>query len=257
MFTDETNLTESRNAKFFIYGGLVVSAEVAGSLSHEIGLIRVEHGFRSSDPLKFRKGSREAHISVADWNDAKDRTIEACRDHGAYLVAALVLHGITRNRRDHLFRWQLDPILQVFNREVLGEHDDVGIFVMDRLGGNEYALMKEKFSGYDVTRMGQPRLYPNIVGYASTCDGASYLASATDVVLGTLGYCVNEQGDRQAPRELFPKIEPLIWRRQAGDRHLMWGHGLILKPDLIKSQAYQAEYEQLKRHVRSLSKQSD
>ena len=53
MYTDETNNTPSTNAKFFIYGGLILPIENLGRMHDEIAQIRAETGYRPADILKF------------------------------------------------------------------------------------------------------------------------------------------------------------------------------------------------------------
>jgi len=146
MFCDETNLDPSQRARFFIYGGLIVSATAIGSLTDAIEGIRHDHGFQPDDSLKFQSSSRPGHVSQTAWNAAKGAVIAAARSHDARFTACLVLHNIARRQRDHLIDWQLNSVLSTFGQEFLGLHDDVGLVIMDRLGRQqEYPLMREKF----------------------------------------------------------------------------------------------------------------
>jgi len=75
----------------------------------------------------------------------------------------------------------------------------VGIAFLDRLPvKNACQYLKEKFQvGLELDGGGTLRL-ENVVAYASTCDGASHLASMADILLGSFRYCVN--GARSPPR---------------------------------------------------------
>lgn len=246
---DETNLQELEHVKFFIYGGLLVDADAVGSLSEQLEKIRQDHGFEGGDSLKFRAGSRPRHISRKDWDCAKGKTLQACLDHDVRLVAVLVHHKITLN--DRQIGWQLNHILAVYNA-FLKRAQDVGLLIMDRLpNGSEYELMSDRFRFGSETPWGHRRRYSQVVGYAATCDGASHLASATDVTLGTLGYCVNERRDDRMgrPRELFSSyIAPMLCRCPVGSAVRNWG--LTLSP--LQPRAYSDDYRELEHHLKSL-----
>lgn len=246
---DETNLRELGHVKLFIYGGLLVHADAVGSLSEQIEKVRQAHGFEAGDSLKFAVGSRPEHVSRPAWNAAKGETLQACLDHDVRLVAVLVHHRITLD--DQRIGWQLNLVLGVYNA-LLKREQDAGWLIMDRLpNGSEYELMRERFRFGSETPRGQRRRYPHVVGYSATCDGASHLASATDVALGTLGYCVNERRGEwmERPRELFSSyITPMLGRSSVGDA--VWGWGLTLSP--IQPRAYSDDYRELRQHLGSL-----
>jgi hypothetical protein len=254
MFADETNVDPTERVQFFIYGGLVVPMESAEPLTTAIGQVRSDKAFRLHDSLKYQGSTRPRHIERDTWNEAKSAVIEACRNHNVQFIACLVHHKIAERQREHLIDWQLNSLLNVFSHQFLTGLEDYGVVLIDRIGrGQEYPLMREKFTRGGETPWGTRKTFPRIVAYGSTCDNASHLASAADIVLGTLAYCVNQQGDLTRPRELFPKIDPLIWRRRSGGKAVVWSHGLILNPAQVKAQRYKDDYERLKRHIRTIS----
>jgi hypothetical protein len=242
---DETNLQPSQTVDFFVYGGLAVPADAAGRLSQRIAEIRQAHGFQSTDKLKHQNKAKPPHVAKADWDAAKGEVIAACRDHDVKLIACLIHHKIAANQKDNLIEWQLDTVLDVFNGTLLGQADDVGWVIIDRLGnGKEYDLLKTKFAKGASSKSGFWYPYPRIVGYAATCEVASHLASATDVVIGALGYCINQRRMMAVPKQIFSAISPLIYR--PFDLPI-WSFGLNLRP--IKVQFYGPEYRSLKAHI--------
>lgn len=249
MYADETNLEELGHTKFFIYGGLMIGVDAVEDLSTQIDNIRERHDFSPEDSLKFQAGSRPRHIDRDAWNTAKGEVVDACCDAGANFVAVLVHHRIARNKRDKLVEWQLNTLLGEFNL-ALHERDDVGIFLMDRLAdGSEYRLMSDRFRRGSETTWGKPRTYPRVVAYASTCDGASHLSSAQDIVLGTFGYCVNERrAEMTRPSELMEKLAPLI--RRSPHTGEVWDWGVMFNPR--QSPWYGVEYFALRRHLKNL-----
>jgi hypothetical protein len=256
MFCDETNLEPSVHTEFFVYGGLIVDADEIGPLSQEIDEIRGKRGFAWDDALKFRTGSRPTGMTIESWTQAKAETIAVCVKHGVTLVACLIHHQIAAARKEHLTDWQLNTILDVFNQRYLSDCDDFGMVIIDRIGRQqEYQLLREKFVAGGETPWGTPRLFSRIVAYAATCDGASHMASAADVVLGSLAFCVNHRHtESEVCREIFESLDSLIWRRQVGPRMEMFGSGIVLNPAQIKAAKYQQEYDALKSYLRRLSR---
>lgn len=145
-------------------------------------------------------------MDAGDWNDAKGEVIAACRTVGASFLAVVIHHDIAVSKKDKLIDWQLNTLLTKFDQNYLGSmYNDVGMVVMDRIeNGREYAMMKEKFTQGGVGA--SPRTFPRVISYAGTCDGASHIASAADIVLGTFAYLVNKRGDVPLTKRLARAI---------------------------------------------------
>jgi len=146
-----------------------------------------------SDTLKFNNSTRPQGMKREDWNSAKGEVIEASKVANARFMAVLIHHRIAAGKKDKLFNWQLNKLLDEFHDNYLTwTHDGVGIVFLDRVGqGAEYNLTKEMFAPDPASSR---HSYPRIVGYAATCNGASHIASAAEIVLGSFGYCVNQRG---------------------------------------------------------------
>lgn len=251
MFCDESNLNRSGRdfVEFFIYGGLVVETEQIEELHTTIGEIRDCYGFRPEDSLKFGLSTLPDQISEDHWHKAHEEVRAACETVGAKFLAVLVHHEIANRQR--LIEWQFKPLANGFNEHLLAPQEDVGMVVMDRLSGewDEFELMEEVFRFGSTSPSGWTFDYSRIVSYSATCDGASHLASAADVVLGTFRHCVNQRSDLTVPRQLAPEIAPLLHRRPWDDQ-VWWNGGLRLNPR--ESPFYGHDYTRLKTHLREI-----
>lgn len=248
--TDETNVEPSNQSRFFIYGGLILSSDQMVTLHDAIAGIRRRYNFAPTDVLKFDTNSRPEHVSREDHKSAKNDVITACHDAGVKFIAYMIHHNIARPQ--HKGEYALNSVLMAFNGLFLAEQDSYGIVVIDRLPDEAagYALLKREFqeglvigdSGYAVT-------LDRVVMYATTCNGASHISSAVDIVLGGLRWVVNSQarpGPADTARAIFRNVAQMMYYHQAKNgRLLLRERGLILRPKEIKVPAYQADYDEL------------
>jgi hypothetical protein len=132
MFADEANLSQSENAKHFVYGGVFLPAESAKELDREIGLVRTRRGFLSSDPLKSNTNDRPAQVDAQQHRDAKNELLELASECGVIFCAYAVPHGIAKSK-DGLtrLRWGADTLLERFDR-FCDEKDTTGVALFDR-----------------------------------------------------------------------------------------------------------------------------
>jgi hypothetical protein len=254
MCCDETNAAPSKNIEFFVYGGLVVDAAQIGPLSEDISHIRKVTNFGLDDSLKFRTSSRPANMDQADWTNAKAQTITACRDRGVTLIAYVIHHRIVRGATQEMTSWQLNTCSEEFNKRLIAD-DDHGMVIIDRIADHkEYKVLGRIFRTGGSTPWGKQREFNRIVSYSSTSDGASHLASAVDVVLGSFARCVNHIDDVTLRyRELFQSIEPLFTNAPAGSRTSNAWPGLILSPAVVKAPSYAKKYDELEKYLGRLS----
>jgi hypothetical protein len=84
------------------------------------------------------------------------------------------------------------------------------------------------------------------MGLASTCDGASHLASITDILVGSFRYCVNEPDKDVAGKAMFPKLMKVMWKKY--EKHLPYVHdlGYILRPQAVTQEHLRKEYDALR-----------
>lgn len=251
---DETNAQAKKNVRFFVYGGLVVHSDAVGSMSDQIDVIRREAGFPPEASLKFRSSSRPVDVPHDAWTQAKSATISACVDHGASFIAAIIHHQIARGQKSHLTEWQLNTCIGEFNRRLVSSRD-YGLVIVDRIGDQrEYSLLRDKFRVGGTTPWGKTHEFKRIVSYSATSDGASHIASAADVVLGSLAYCINQQeGDASRCRSIFRNIEPMLRDPDARAGEGWSKRGLIFNPATITSPSYLREYAALETYLDQLA----
>lgn len=243
--TDETNLNPGREAKFFIYGGLMMPMETVSVLHAGIEGIRQSHGFEPGDALKFSTNTRPTHVDMTEWTAAKDEVIQLCLDSGVTFIAYLILHDIATGGHDRMIEFAVNTLLYVFDRKYLIEKDDDGIVIVDRLPGSPgFDLLKRKFT--QALPIGDRTVrIPRVKLFAATCDGASHVSSAVDIVLGAFRYCVNQTGDTPVPARLFPLVAKMMWHRLENDTRYLREYGLLLRPVRINVPVYRAEYDAL------------
>ncbi len=263
LLCDETNLDPaSVGVEFFVYGGLVVPAENAWTLHQRIMEIRERHGFQDGDLLKWGTRSRPHHVDTDSWNVSKGEVLAAAAELGCSLQVVLIHHNIAKDAGErHTF--QMNTLARSFN-SICGAQDAAGMVLIDRVDGrlDEFGWMNEKLSsGLTWPHSDYSENLGRIVLYGVTSVNASHLPSALDVALGAFGYCVNERRpDRLVPRQLMPKIEPLLQgRRDPQDGTIdpqdgtidPLGSSLLLNPQ--RPTAYAHEYVSLLEHVEDLA----
>jgi hypothetical protein len=135
-----------------------------------------------------------------------------------------------------MVRFGVNTLLVKFN-QFLGQGKDVGIAVMDRIPvKDQFKYLKDKFQlGVEFPDGGTQRL-ENIVGYATTCDGASHLASMADILLGSFRHCVNEPTKDIANAAIFPTLAQVMWHRNEGGKRKFLDYGLTLRPETIRAE---------------------
>lgn len=254
--TDETNVQPSNSSKFFIYGGLIFSPEQAQAVHSDVEEIRRKYGFKPGDALKFDTRSRPEYVDRDQHREAKDQVIESCNKAGVKFIAYLVLHAIASGRAT-TGEWALSSVLVPFGEIFLRDQRDAGIVIIDRLpdGSGAYDMLKRKFQiGLEIDGSGTMRLN-RILLYATTCDGASHLSSAVDIVLGAFRYVVNAQ-DRPQPGTaegaLLKKVAQMMYAKETGERLQAREYGLILRPKNVVHPPYKAEYDNLIGYLASL-----
>jgi hypothetical protein len=91
--------------------------------------------------------------------------------------------------------------------------------------------------------------FDRIMGFASTTDGASHLASVCDILVGSWRYCVNEPEMDIAGKAMFPKIMDVMWKRKVGGELIVRDYGVILRPQEVQKEEYKKEYEALRNRL--------
>jgi hypothetical protein len=140
-----------------------------------------------------------------------------------------------------------NTILGKYN-EYLTEKNNIGIALFDRMPvGNAYQYLKDKFQVGLELQNGGTRKLEKVIGFASTCDGASHLASLTDILVGSFRHCVNELDRDIANAAIFPTLIRVMWHRETdtGTKTLL-EYGLTLRPETIEVEAHKKDYDDLR-----------
>lgn len=241
---DETNRTRSAQSRFFIYGGLIVSGDKVEELDKRIETIRREVPLRATDPLKFDTRARPEGIEISDYTAAKSAVIDACVETGVQFVAYMILHDIAKSATgSELLRFAMNTVFYVFDGKFLREHDDIGMCIVDRFDGDHELLREKHQRGFYMDERDKWVPFDRIKLFAATCDGASHLSSAVDIVLGAFRYCVNEPEKTEVPLQLLPRVAGMMYHRRIEDVRHVRDYGLITRPAEIAHPPYREEYD--------------
>lgn len=105
LITDETNVNEGPDTKFFIYGGLMLSDQQLTVVHEGVESIRKRYGYQPGDKFKFSTSERPKHVTREAHKDAKNEVVELCGTVGVKFVAYTILHAIIDdgNRSNYAF----------------------------------------------------------------------------------------------------------------------------------------------------------
>jgi hypothetical protein len=249
MFGDEADAEQGRGQKFFVYGTVFVDAKEVQPLHDGIQDIRDKFGYGYTDSLKFSGCPKD--VTYDEHRDAKKEIVKLARKHDVVFCAYAILHAIAKGQRhDNMVRFGANTLLGKFN-EFLGQRNDVGLVVMDRIPvKDQFKYLRDKFQiGVEFPGGGTRRL-ENIVGYTTTCDGASHLASMADILLGSFRHCVNEPTKDIANAAIFPTLVRVMWHRKENGVRELLEYGLTLRPETVKVEAHRREYIDLRKRLR-------
>jgi hypothetical protein len=240
MFGDEADADQGRGQKFFVYGAVFIDAADVKELHEGIQGIRDKFGYGAADSLKFSGCPRD--VTYDQHREVKRKIVKLARRHDVVFCAYAISHAIAKGEtHDNLVLFGANTLLGKFN-QFLAEQGDAGIALLDRLPvKNAYQYLKEKFQVGLELDGGGTRSLENVVGYASTCDGASHLASMADILLGSFRYCVNEPDKDIANAAIFPTLVRVMWYRVAKDArvsmHATWNDSGALSGATIRGPA--------------------
>ena len=240
MFTDETNTQPSGDVKFFVYGGLIVPNHNMTCLHKKIEELRNRAGYESTDILKYHSRSKPIKASQDVFNNLKNEVINECIKAECKFVAIYILHNIIVNQKDEQrISWGANCIIKSFNEFLKNPTpNDYGIVIADR-SQKSFNIFTDKFQNGLYYSNGN-KYYPDrIIGYYISRSGSSHLVSATDIVIGSFRYCINNPANPDAAREQYKNIKAMQY-------------SITEHPFEIKKQAYQNEYDNLKNRLKDL-----
>lgn len=249
LFTDETNTDfRKNNAKFFVYGGLIVSTDKLIDLDKGVNTIRMGAGYKPKDSFKFDTNSRPSYVSRKDFSEAKNGVVKLCIKLQCKFIAYVVLYDIIKNKKiETSIEYGLNTIIGRFNY-FLKKNEDCGIVIVDRLSNKkEYDLLRDKF--VNGLKIEEKKIVPleRIKLYASSCDNASHFNSAMDIVLGSFRYCINHPAANMVAAKIIMKNIIKVLAREDIDKV----DGLIFRPKKALKK-YKEEYDKLLENIKSL-----
>jgi hypothetical protein len=246
LYCDESNL-EERRGDFFVYGGLMVDADAALSLTQSIAGIRREARVPDDFILKFNPGP--AHLEHQQFAALKQAVIETAIAHRCMFLASVILHDVATSVEEAR-RNSINTICFHFDC-YLNRPNSHGLVLIDRFDDRQIdAHLREKFSvGLKGMPYSKEMRLERIVGYHYSAIGQSHFASVVDIVLGTLRYAINAhtRGDRgklESAAQLLRLLSPLFLRER--DDGKISELSLMFSPKIIRSDKFRATYEALK-----------
>ncbi len=259
LLTDETNMRPSRDATFFVYGGILFPLDLLSVLDKEIALIRNDAGFLPGDPFKFATPTRPDYVTQEAHTTAKKRLIDVCYTNGVKFIVHVIHHGIIKNQdQDRQVQWAADFVIGRFNKYLIEKGDD-GICIVDNLPvTRQFQYLSDKFSSGLQLSTGRTLRLDRIKLFGATCINASHANSAMDIILGSFRYCINNPCNIPAARGMMAKIINLMWHHRVGDTYHVGDRGLIIRPGLNKIAhdypLFKADYDQLIENINALLK---
>jgi hypothetical protein len=158
----------------------------------------------------------------------------------------VTLHESARNQsHDDVVLWGANTVLGKFDA-FLGENSTYGYAILDRLPvEHSYRYIKEKFQRGMTFPDRSPIRLSRILGFAQEVNGSSHMCSVADIMLGAFRYCVNEPGNPDAGKAMFPILMEMMWKRDQGVSTVVNDYGLVFRPATIDETKYQTDCDAL------------
>jgi hypothetical protein len=254
LLADETNRTPSKDAKFFIYGGLLFSLEKLDELDIEIEKIRKSAGYCAGDEFKFDTRSRPSHVTFENSTKAKGQVVDLCLRVGCKFIAHVILHEIIKNQdQEQQVQLAADYVIGRYNQYLI-ENNGTGLCVVDNLPGKtQFKYLSDKYT-YGLTLSYEHKIrLDRIKLFAASCSNASNVSSAMDIVLGSFRYCINNPKNPEAAKIMMKNVMNLMWHEKKEGKIFTIGKGLILRPELEKvPYKYRPDYDELLSNINVL-----
>lgn len=246
LYTDEVNI-DPAVADFFVYAGVAIPGDHAARLSAQIENLRMVHGYKPNDVLKFNTVERPKHVSPEVHREIKRQVIEAAAKHQVKLFASFLLHNIATSPQEAR-RNEINRIAYHFNC-YLGRLGDAGLVLIDTFqDAGLSAHLREKFSvGLVDMPYSKTMRLTNILGFHVATIGTSHFCSVVDIVLGSLRFAVNERNNPTkagVANTLLRQIVPLcVVGPYSGKVDEI---SVFFSPKVIRKQEYLDEYLKLR-----------
>lgn len=249
---DETNVTQSKQSRFFIYGGLIINANNCAEANVKVEVIRKKYNFPIKHEFKFDTRSRPKLLSIPEFSEAKNEVLDLCHELEARFMVYAVHHDIAGTQGINTWLWALKTLLCQFDLFLQREKSH-GICLVDRFDNDFTVLRGIHQEGVDPAFWGGrlPHRLENIWCYGTVSIGSTHISSMVDIVLGAFRYCVNEITKQTVPIQLYSKVRPLMLC-EGGDLKKIEEWGLFLRPKEIKAESYKQDYDLLVERLKSL-----
>lgn len=211
LFTDETN-REDNDSEFFLMGGVAIPFQNSHTLNSRIQEIRRRHGYTVQDSLKYARSSKPTHVSNEQFNAAKSEVLDLCGEFGVKVFLYVCHHLIAENKSPiEKFQWGSNGLLWNVNN-FLKEIGSSAWVLQDRHPvEGEFTYYKQRFMESQPEYEDHYHKLNKIIGFGSTCDGASHLASIADISLGSYRFCINNPDKDIVNGILMPKLLRNTW----------------------------------------------
>jgi hypothetical protein len=256
LFTDETNCQPSKQVKFFITGGLFFPAKVFSALDSGIKQIRCEHGYLPTDSFKFDTRARPPHVKHNHATEAKAQVVSLCSKLGCRFIAVVIHHSVLTKQKGGKFLWPFDALIAKFEYFLRGENEH-GLCVVDNLpiDGGQWKYLSERFTkGLYLAPRKKYMPLSRIRLFAATCNNASHISSATDIVLGAFRYCVNDPKNADLAKEMLRNVAQMMHHEKIDGKRRVREMGLLLRPMKVDIPEYQQDYDLLLDNLSQLLK---
>jgi len=252
LYCDESNL-EHRAGDFLVYGGLIIPADRAASLTDTIRNMREDAGIAPDALVKF--APHVPPLNHARYRAFKQRMIEAAIEHHCLFIAYLVLHDLAGNP-NAARRFGINTLCWHFHC-IMIRMDDSGLVLIDRFNDDRNradAQLREKMAtGVALPHRDQPVQLNRIIGFHNSAIGQAHFTSLVDILVGSLrfainAYCRNEPANQRGARNVLRLISPLFYRKRP--RGPIPDLGLIFSPMNVRVQRYYDMYVGLQEFLR-------
>ncbi|MGO4488269.1 hypothetical protein [Microbacterium sp. 2RAF4] len=246
---DEVN-PEYAEGKFFLLGGLVLSADQIPQVDAAVKARRDAAGYENGDSFKFHTRSYPKHVGQENFRVAKAGLLEDLAEIGVRFIATAVLHDIAVNDHSKLMSWGLPNIGEAYRR-LLIQDDAQGLMLMDR-DTKQFDLMADFHQhGFKYPSGGTTQVQDRIVLFGMTNNNASHLSSATDIAMGAFSFCVEAalgNAKEEIAIEMFRSFRRMVWMdvpEIGRPKAIGYGYLPSPRPDRVLSTAYKAQYTKL------------
>jgi hypothetical protein len=252
LYSDETNFDPSDNV-FFIYGGVVISAELSKVLSDGIQEIRERKHI--SDEFFLKMNPKPENLSHGEFIEVKRGIVQKAIENGCILLLSLIHHEIASSPEEAR-RHEINRIAYHFNC-LLSRYCAHGLMLIDRFSDDQIdAHLRDKFSrGVSGLPYSANIRLDRILGYHYSAIGQSHFSSLVDIVIGSLrfsinSYSKNELQNMETAETILQMLAPLFYRSPEGGGKVS-ELSLFFSPKIIRLPTYRNRYKELKAFLAS------